>query len=104
MKDVPITLNTIFSILYFVLLFISVIQSIKLALRNGSAIKFFCFLIPVLWFFSGIVKYYAYLSIYNEKPSIVFILINNLFNTFLWLGIYLFYCNKNNKSFFDSLP
>jgi hypothetical protein len=100
MKDVPFGLNVSVSILYAILSIIAGVQTIRLAFRKENARSFFLWLLPFLWIFTGIDKYYAYISLYNEGPSLLYIILSNIAYTLLWICIFLFYNSKKLKLFF----
>lgn len=104
MKDVSFNLNVLVSFLYAILSIIAGVQVIKLAFRKGSARNLFIWLIPFLWIFTSIDKYYAYISLYNETPSLLYVILSNMAYTFLWLSIFIIYNSKKLKLFFQIPP
>jgi hypothetical protein len=102
MKKVPFSLNLTISILYFILCFITGIQIIKLAVRKGNSRVTFLILVPFLFAFTGVQKYYVYCSIYNENPPLNYLIFSNFISALVWLGIIFLYNSKGFKLFFSS--
>jgi hypothetical protein len=101
MKDVPFGLNISVSVLNTILSIIAGVQTIRLAFRKENARSFFLWLLPFLWIFTGIDKYYAYISLYHDEPSLLYIILSNIAYTLLWMCIFLFYNSKKLKLFFQ---
>jgi hypothetical protein len=102
MKEVPFGLNVSVSVLYAILSIIAGVQIIRLAFRKENARSFFLWLLPFLWIFTSIDKYYAYISLYNTEPSLLYIILSNVGYTILWMCIFLFYNSKKLKLFFQA--
>jgi hypothetical protein len=100
MNEVPVVLNISVSVLYSIISIFAGIQVIKTAFRKESGRKLLLMAIPLLWIFTSIDKYYAYIKIYNETPSPLYGLLSNILYLLLWLGIFLIYNSKKVKSFF----
>ncbi|NQU85666.1 MAG: hypothetical protein HQ541_07895 [Mariniphaga sp.] len=102
MKDVSLSLNIAISVIYGLVSFFTVVQIIRLALRKEIARVLFIRIIPLLWVLTGIDKYYAYITIYNEKPSLLYVILSNTLYALIWLVIFLFYNSKKIKAFFTA--
>lgn len=102
MKNVPLGINIVVSIFYSIVSFIAIIQVIKLAFKKETAIVFFSWLIPFLWLFTGIDKYYTYVEIYNQSPSSLYVILSNAFYALIWGCFFIFYRSKKTKAFFQS--
>jgi hypothetical protein len=101
MKDVPTWLNIIYSVILGLLSVFTVVQVIKLAIRKGSARIIFLWIIPLLWLFTGIEKYYAYITIYSEVPSKLYVIISNTLYALIWGCMFIFYKSRKTKDFFS---
>jgi hypothetical protein len=105
-NDTPLLVSISFNVLYtFISLFVSVL-AIKLAVRKPSARKYFIRLIPFMWAFREVDKYYFYIEKYEGKPDVLFLIISGTLLALPWLGIFIFYSLKNTKQFLnvDSRP
>jgi hypothetical protein len=102
MKNVPLTLNITMSVFYTILSFVVGVQVIKLSFRQTKARIFFIWLIPFLWIFTGIEKYYVYMALYNEIPSMEYNIFTYTIHTLVWLCILLFYNSNRFKMFISA--
>ena len=96
-------LNIVFALGYGIISFYAIVQAIRLAIRKGAARKSFLLSIPFVWLFTGIDKYYAYISIYNETPTVFYVIINNVINGLIWGAILYFYSNTKVKNFYSQI-
>lgn len=101
MKDVPLSLNIAYSLVYALFSFFIIIQLVRLTLRKELARKSILLLIPFLWILLGIHKYYGYYNVYNKTPTLLHILVSNTISAVILGGIYLFYYSKKTKEFFN---
>jgi hypothetical protein len=104
MKDVSFGVNLTVSFIYSLVSFAAVVQAIRLAFRIEKAIVQFTILIPFLWIFTGIDKYYSYIDFYNQTPSFLFMLIINIMYAIIWGFFFMFYKNKKTRAFFSATP
>jgi hypothetical protein len=102
MNEVPIGLNISISVLYSILSIFVGVQVIKTALRKECGRKLLVLLIPLLWIFTSIDKYYVYAKLYNENPSMSYAIFSNIIYALMWLGIFLIYNSKKVKLFFHA--
>lgn len=101
-NDAPLFVSISFNVLYaFISLFVSVL-AIKLAVRKPSARKYFLRLIPLMWAFREVDKYYFYIEKYEGKPDVLFLIISGTLLALPWLGIFIFYSLKNTKQFLNA--
>lgn len=98
-----IWINVAFALGYVITSFYAIVQSIRLAIRNGAARKLFLIAIPFVWLFTGIDKYYAFISMYNETPTVFYVIINNIMNGLIWGAMLIFYSNSKVKAFYNHI-
>ena len=94
-------LNIVFALGYGIISFYAIVQAIRLAIRKGAARKSFLIVIPLVWLFTGIDKYYAYITMYNETPTVFYVVVNNVINGLIWGAMLIFYCNAKVKEFYN---
>jgi len=102
MKDVPYFINILISFIYGITSFFTIIQAIRLALRNEKSRKLIIWLVPFLWILTGIDKYYIYFGITNSHPSLSSVILTNSIYALVWGGVFLFYKLKKTKLFFSN--
>jgi len=102
MEGVPIALNISISVFYSILSIFAGVQAIKTAFRKESGRKLLILLIPLIWIFTSMDMYYSYVKLYNEYPSLSFVIFSNTIYALVWLGIFLMYNSKKVKLFFSN--
>lgn len=102
MQDVSTVQNVVFSLLYGVLFILVVVQVIRLAMRIEKARVLFLRIIPLLWLFLEVDKYFIYITMNGSIPSNLHITISSLLSAILWGGIFVFYIRKNTKTFLET--
>jgi hypothetical protein len=100
--DAPIILSVLFSVAYAVLSFFTSIQAIKLAFRKSSARIVLIKIIPFMWMFREVDKYYAYFVMYEDKPDVLYLILSGIFLAIPWIGIIIFYSLENTKKFLNA--
>jgi hypothetical protein len=100
--NVPVIISILFSVAYAVISFFTSVQAIKLAFRKSNARVALLRIIPFMWMFQEIDKYFAHYTMYEDKPDLLFLVISGIFLALPWIGIFIFYSLEKTQKFLNT--
>lgn len=101
--NTSLVVNIVVSLVYGVISFVVVVQSIRLALRIEKARLFLLKMIPFVWMLIGVDKYCILYILSNEVINVGKLIFIIVMHTIIWGLIFWFYSHKRTKVYMEAI-